>query len=513
VAFNSLEKSWAYRQDQLPSTHPIMANIRDLEDVEVNFDGITYAKGASVLRQMVAWVGQDAFFEGVAEYMRKHHHANATLSDLLRELEAASGRDLSAWSDVWLQRAGVTTLRPEIEEDDHGSIVAFSVSQEVPDQWPTQRPHRIGIGGYDVKLDSDGVAVLERTTFVETDIDGASTAIPEFLGKSRPALILVNDDDLAYAKVRLDEQSLATAVEHLSGFQDPLPRSMVLAAAWDMTRDGETPASQFIDLVLRNIGAETESTVTLMLLRQLATALSLYVHPDAAEQTTRRAAAELWSLALAADPGSDNQLQFLRAFASLTNGDEEMDTIAALLDDKLHLEGLSIDTDLAWDLLTSLVAGGRAEDIAIELQLTKDATASGERRAAYARAAIPTAAAKRATWGALVNAPAGQDLPNALQEQATGGFGHVHDWRLLEPYVDEYFGMLRRIYDEKTNEMATNLIERLYPVELAGRVADLQDKADAWLAANEDAHDALKRLVIEGRDGVRRALQAQAKDS
>ena len=513
VAFNSLEKSWAYRQDQLPSTHPIMANIRDLEDVEVNFDGITYAKGASVLRQMVAWVGQDAFFEGVAEYMRKHHHANATLADLLRELEEASGRDLSAWSDVWLQKAGVTTLRPIIEEDSNGNATVFAVAQEVPDAWPTQRPHRIGVGGYDVVMGEDGSTTLERTFFVETDIDGARTDIPEFVGKSRPALILINDGDLAYAKVRLDEQSLATAVEHLSGFQDPLPRSMVLAAAWDMTRDGETPARQFVDLVLKNVGAETQSTVALMLLRQLDTALSLYVHPDAAEETSRRACAELWKLTLAAEPGSDNQLQFLRSFASLATTGEELDTVEALLDDKLHLEGLAIDTDLAWDLLTSLAAGGRAEAIAIELQLSKDATASGERRAAYARAAIPTAAAKRAAWDALVNAPEGGDLPNAIQEQATGGFGHVHDWHLLEPYVDEYFGMLRRVYSEKTNEMATNLIERLYPVELAGRVPELQHKADAWLAENEDAHDALKRLVIEGRDGVRRALEAQSKDS
>ena len=353
---------------------------------------------------------------------------------------------------------------------------------------------------------------LTRTFSVETDIDGELTEIPELVGKPRPALLLVNDDDLAYAKVRLDEASLATAVEHVSTLPS-MPRSMVLAAAWDMTRDGEMPARQFIDLVLNNIGAEQESTLTLMLLRQLQTALAAYVSPAAADAASEQAADALWALTLAAEAGSDNQLQFLRAFAALASTDAQLDNVQALVDDKLHLDGLPVDTDLAWDLLISLAAGNRAGEVAIELQLTKDATASGQRRAAHARAAIPTTESKRAAWDALVNAADGKDLPNAIQSETTAGFGHVHDVALIAPYVDDYFGMLRRIYKDKTNEMAANLIEGLYPSEQAGRVADLQDKADAWLAANEDAHDALKRLVIEGRDNVRRALVAQAADA
>ncbi|MDN4483101.1 aminopeptidase N [Demequina lignilytica] len=510
VTFNVLEKSWALRQDQLPSTHPIMADIKDLEDVEVNFDGITYAKGASVLRQLVAWVGQDEFFAGVAEYMRKHHHANATLNDLLVELEKASGRDLSGWSDVWLQKAGVTTLRPEIETDDAGIITSFAVLQEVPAEWPTQRPHRLGIGGYDLTVNDDGDEVLERVLSVEVDIDGERTEIPALVGKPRPALLLVNDGDLAYAKVRLDEASLATAVEQVSKFTDPLARSMVLASAWDMTRDAEMPARQYVELVLKNIGAETESTTVLVLLRQLATTLSLYVHPTVSDATQSDAAREVWTLMLAAAPGSDSQLQFLKAFASLANTEPMYDTVQAVIDGKIAINGLELDTDLTWDLLTSLVAGGRASEFAIEVQLTKDATASGQRRAAHARAAIATPEAKRAAFDALVNAEV--DLPNALQYGTIAGFNHAHDAALLAPFVDEYFAALRRIYAEKTNEIAANLIEGLYPVQLAGRVPDLQDKAFAWLEANADAHDALRRLVVEGKDGVRRALMAQAAD-
>ena len=510
VTFNALEKSWAYRQDQLPSTHPIMADIKDLEDVEVNFDGITYAKGASVLRQLVAWVGQDEFFTGVAEYFRKHHHANATLADLLAELEKASGRDLSGWSDVWLEKAGVTTLRPEIAVDDAGVITSFAVLQEVPEEWPTQRPHRLAIGGYDVVVGESGDEVLERVLHVEVDVDGERTEIPALVGKQRPALILVNDGDLAYAKVRLDEASLAAAVENVSKFTDPLARSMVLAAAWDMARDAEMPARQYVDLVLRNIGGEDQSTTVLVLLRQLATTLSLYVHPSVAERVQSEAAREIWQLMLAADSGSDNQLQFIKAFASLANTEPMYDTVQAVIDGKLQIDGLELDADLTWDLLNALVAGGRAGDFAIELQLSKDATASGQRRGAHARAAIATPEAKRAAFDALINAE--KDLPNALQYETIAGFNHAHDLSLIEPFVDEYFGALRRIYSTKTNEIAANLIEGLYPVRLAGRVPDLQDKAFAWLEANPDAHDALKRLVSEGRDGVRRALKAQAAD-
>ncbi|WP_062069210.1 aminopeptidase N [Demequina sediminicola] len=511
VTFNSLEKTWAARQDQLPSTHPIMADIADLEDVEVNFDGITYAKGASVLRQLAAWVGEDEFFAGVAEYFRKHHHSNTTLNDLLVELEKTSGRDLAGWSEVWLQKAGITTLRPEIETDSHDDIAQFVVRQEVPEAWPTQRPHRLGIGGYDVVVNDAGKATLERTQYVEVDIDGERTEIPELAGNHRSALFLINDGDLAYAKVRLDPQSLATAVEHVGSFVDPLARSMVLTAAWDMTRDGEMPARQFIDLVLGNIGSETESTTVMVLLRQLATTVGLYVHPDHAEEAAQKVAEGLWRLAIEAPAGSDSQLQFLRAFASHASDDVHLDNLQGLIDGKLSFDGLELDTDLTWDLLTGLVAGGRCGEMAIEVQLTKDATASGHRRAAQARASIATPEGKRAAWDSLVNAE--EDMPNALQFSATAGFGHVHDTDLLLPFVDEYFASVRRIYDTKTNEMATTLIEGLYPVELAGRVTDLQDKADAWLESNADAHSALKRLIIEGRDSVRRALENQARDA
>lgn len=514
TTFSSLEKSWAYRQDQLPSTHPIAADIRDLEDVEVNFDGITYAKGASVLRQLVAWVGQDEFFAGVRAYFAKHAWGNTELRDLMTELEATSGRELSTWSSLWLEQAGVTLLRPAIEsavgDDGVERLTALAIVQEVPETHPVQRPHRAVVSGYDVVTGEDGTTRLDRTSRVELDVDGARTEVPALVGERRPDLLLVNDEDLAYAKVRLDERSMATAIAHLGSFTASLPRTLVWAAAWDATRDGETPARDFVDLVLGNIAHETDSTVVLVLLRQLATAVDLYVAPEHRDAVATATADGLWELAQEAPAGSDTQLQLVKAFAGHAATGAQLDAVSALLDGTRTLDGLSIDTDLRWELVASLAAGGRAGEPEIAAQLEADATATGQRAAAAARAALPTADAKAAAWEAVVEQ---DDLPNALQSATIGGFGRVHDRTLLRPYVEPYFAVLERVWADKTNEMAQNIVVGLYPTDLADdTTVDVPGATDAWLAAHPDAAPALRRLVVEARDGVRRTLAAQEAD-
>ncbi|WP_028047135.1 aminopeptidase N [Cellulomonas sp. URHE0023] len=507
TTFSSLEKNWAYRQDQLPSTHPIVADMRDLEDVEVNFDGITYAKGASVLKQLVAWVGQDEFFAGVRAYFAKHAWGNTELRDLLTELETTSGRDLSAWSARWLEKAGVTLLRPEITVDDAGVITSFAVLQEVPDEYPIQRPHRLAVGGYDLDATTGR---LVRTVHVELDVDGPRTEVPALAGVHRPALILVNDDDLAYAKIRLDPQSLATAIEHLSAFDDSLPRTLVWTAAWDATRDAESPAGAFVDLVLHNLAHETDSSVLLVLLRQLGTTLDLYVAPERRATSDVAAADALLALARGAEAGSDTQLQLVKAFAGRAATQAQLDAVRDLLDGHTALEGLSIDTDLRWELLASLVTGGRAGEVDIAAQVAADPTATGQRAAAAARAAIPTAESKEAAWTAVVD---GEGLPNAIQAATIAGFGRVHDVGLLLPFVTRYFEVLEQVWESKTSEMAQNIVVGLYPSDLAGDTrVDVLGLTDEWLAGHPDASAALRRLVLEARDGVRRALAAQEVD-
>jgi aminopeptidase N len=506
TTFSSLEKSWAYRQDQLPSTHPIVADIRDLQDVEVNFDGITYAKGASVLKQLVAWVGRDQFFEGVRQYFRKHAWGNTELTDLLTELEATSGRDLRSWSRLWLEQAGVTTLRPVLTVDEAGRITSCAIEQEVPAEHPVQRPHRLAVGCYDLVQTGAGPR-LERVARVELDVDGPSTPVPQLVGRRRPGRLRVNDDDLAYAKIRLDELSLATAIAHLDAFDDSLPRTLVWAAAWDMTRDAEMPARDFVDLVLSNIAAETDSSVVLVLLRQLSTAVKLYVAPEHRDEVAAQAADRLRELAAAASGGGDLQLQLVKAFAAQAVTAGQLDRVAELLAGSATLPGLQVDTDLRWDLLTSLAAGGRAGEAEIDAELERDDTAAGRRAAAAARAARPDPQAKRQAWASVVDS---DELPNAVQAAVIAGFGRVHDVELLEPFVEPYFAALRRVWESRTNEMAQQIVVGLYPTLLA--TPETLRRTDAWLQELDGDLPALHRLVLESRDGVARALRAQECD-
>ncbi|MDM7989528.1 aminopeptidase N [Arthrobacter sp. zg-Y877] len=503
TTFASLEKAWAYRQDQLPTTHPIVAEIRDLEDVQVNFDGITYAKGASVLKQLVAWVGQDKFMAGVREYFGKHAWHNTELADLLSELEAASGRDLKEWSAQWLETAGVNTLRPEIESDADGTITSFAVLQSAIEEYPTLRPHRLAIGFYNP--DEDGR--LQRTHRVELDVDGGRTEVPDLAGQPRPALVLLNDDDLAYAKIRLDEASQHTATRNLRNIADSLPRTLVWASAWDAARDAEIPARNYVELVLQNIASESDSTVVQVLLRQLATTLAFYVSPADREPMMVAAADSLWELASAAEPGSDSQLQFVKAFAAHASSGAQLDTLAALFAGSQSLEGLSIDADLRWELLTGLVAGGRmgAEDIDAELE--RDATATGALAGAMARAALPTAEAKAAAWEAIVER---SDMPNAAQRSAIAGFMRVHDAQLLEPYADKYFASIRDVWASRTHEIAQQIAVGLYPSRLTRR--ETVEATDSFLADLGADSPSLRRLILENRDGVVRALKAQDAD-
>jgi aminopeptidase N len=503
TTFNAMEKTWAYRQDQLPSTHPVVAEINDLEDVQVNFDGITYAKGGSVLKQLAAWVGTEAFFAGVGAYFRKHAFSNTELSDLLVELERTSGRDLSGWSKKWLETAGVNTLSPVIDESGDGTISRFAITQTAPADYPTIRPHRLGIGFYDLR---DGA--LTRTRGLELDVDGDLTEVPQLKGVRRPDLVLLNDKDLAYAKIRLDDRSLATAIDHLADIADPLARSLVWGAAWDQTRDAESAASDYVDLVLRNIGRETESTTIRTTLAQLQLAANSYVVPDSRDATRARVADGLWTLAQGAEAGSDAQLQFVTAFASAASTPEHWDIVRRVREGAIVLDGLTIDTDLSWQLLVSLASGGVLDEAAIDEALAADNTAKGGEFAAQARAAIPTAEAKAAAWASLVDE---DTLPNTIVRSASAGFVHPAGRHLLGDYTDRYFDMLLPIWESRTYKIAEYLCDLLYPAPLAN--AALRDATRAWLGAHPDAPAALRRIVVENLAGVERALAAQARDA
>ncbi|WP_405555715.1 aminopeptidase N [Streptomyces sp. NBC_01171] len=509
TTFANSMKTWAYRQDQLPSTHPIMAEIRDLDDVLVNFDGITYAKGASVLKQLVAYVGEDEFFRGVQAYFKRHAFGNTRLSDLLGALEETSGRDLKTWSKAWLETAGINILRPELETDADGVITSFAVRQEAPalpvgaKGEPTLRPHRIAIGLYDL----DDAGKLVRVKRVELDVDGELTAVPELTGVRRPAVILLNDDDLSYAKVRLDEESLAVVTEHLGDFAESLPRALSWASAWDMTRDGELATRDYLSLVLSGIGKESDIGVVQSLHRQAKLAIDLYADPAARETLLTRWTEATLAHLRTAEPGSDHQLAWARAFAATARTPEQLDLLEALLDGSRTVEGLAVDTELRWAFVERLAAVGRFDEAEIAAEYERDRTAAGERHAATARAARPTAEAKAEAWASVVES---DKLPNAVQEAVIIGFVQTDQRDLLAPYTDRYFDSVKSAWDSRSHEMAQQIAVGLYPSVQVSE--ETLRKTDAWLTATEPT-PALRRLVSESRAGVERALKAQRADA
>lgn len=502
TTFQAMEKSWAYRQDQLPSTHPIVATIRDIEDVQVNFDGITYAKGGSVLKQLVAWVGEEAFFAGVHNYFMKHQWSNATLADLLEELEDASGRNLNAWSSLWLETAGVNTLVPEVSVDGNSMITQMDIVQSAPADWPTLRPHRLAVGFYS----EDSSGELVRVWRGELDIDGERTSVAEALGMKRPDLILINDDDLAYAKIRLDSHSRATAITKLSQIRNPLARALVWGSLWDSTRDAEIPPSEFVELVLGNIGQETESTTVRTALGQLSLVVRNYVAPERRKSALEDAADRIWALANAAEAGSDSQFQLVKAFASLASTAEHARTLSALRDNTLSLDGLTIDTDLSWELLAGLALAGAATSADIDQALEADNTSNGQQAAARARALLPTLADKQAVFDQLVGS---DETPNAIVRALTLGFDVANDPSVMEPFIERYFSVIEALWATRTYKIAEYLAEGLYPGSVVSE--ELVTATKSWLA-KDGLPPALRRIVEENLAGVERALRVQAKD-
>ncbi|MGV9880867.1 aminopeptidase N [Streptomyces sp. NPDC003006] len=510
TTFANSMKTWAYRQDQLPSTHPIMADIRDLDDVLVNFDGITYAKGASVLKQLVAYVGMDEFFRGVQAYFKRHAFGNTRLSDLLGALEETSGRDLRTWSKKWLETAGINVLRPVVDVDTRGVITSFAVKQEAPalpagaKGEPTLRPHRIAIGLYDV---DEASGKLVRTERVELDVDGELTAVDALVGKARPAVILLNDDDLSYAKVRLDSESLAFVTDHIGDFEASLPRALCWASAWDMTRDAELPTRDYLSLVLSGIGKESDIGVVQSLHRQVKLALDLYAAPAGREAALARWTEAALAHLRSAVPGSDHQLAWARAFAATARTDAELSLLERLLDGTESIDGLAVDTELRWAFVSRLAATGRLDEAGIAAELERDKTAAGERHAASARAARPTEEAKAEAWASVVES---DSLPNAIQEAVIGGFVQTDQRELLAPYAEKFFAAVKEAWDSRSHEMAQQIAIGLYPTLQVSQ--STLDATDTWLASANPS-SALRRLITESRAGVERALRARAVDA
>ncbi len=505
AGFTNGFKTWAFRQDQLPSTHPIAADIVDLEAVEENFDGITYAKGASVLQQLVAFVGRPGFLAGARAYFAQHAYRNTTLADLLAALEQTSDRDLSHWSAEWLETTGVNTLRPVVETAADGTITAFAVQQTATASAPTLRSHRIAIGLYD----RGGDGLLRRTERTETDVTGASTPVPQLVGRTRPALILVNDDDLTYAKLRLDPYSLATVRSGLAEISSPLARAVCWAAAWDMCRDAELAAADYVELVLSAVATESDHTAVRSTLQQGLQAARHYTPRARRPAVLLRWQQGVGDLLAAAAAGSDHQLALAKAFPMAAEDEAAADRLQGWLEDRDVPEGLAIDPELRWSVVVALARLGRLDANAIAAEEERDKTITGAQQAVAARAARPTAPAKAEAWDLAVHS---DSVPNGKHQAACLAFWQRGQADVLEPYAEAYLTAAADIsanrggWQGRGHALRSNVLRYLFPVP-----EDLQPflvRLDAWLA-EQDLSESVHRTITECRDNALRALRCQ----
>lgn len=497
-------KLWGYREDQMSGTHPISTDMVDLDTVEVNFDGISYAKGASTLRQLVAFVGEEDFLAGVSAYLKKHAWGNTELKDLLTELEAASGRDLSKFTDSWLKTSGVNLLKPEIELNADGTYKSVAVLQFPPQEpaglAPELRKHRIAIGLYNKTTEG-----LVRVQQVELDVEGKRTEVADLVGVKQPDLLLLNDDDLTFAKIRLDERSLKTAVESLGTVPDSLARALLMSAAWDMTRDAEMGTTDFVNLIERALPLETFIPIIQRVLVQTRTAGQLYSNPANREKNMLKLSEAFLNWMRTLPAGSDAQFASAKNFIAIARTEEQLKVLEGLLDGSVSIEGIKVDADFRWMLITRLAAKGRLGEAEIAKEEASDETSAGKRNAATARAVIPTKENKKRVWDSLLN----DDLSNEILGATVGGFLDMDNLDLSVDYIKPYFEMLPKLWESRSNEIAQTLTNGLFPAIHISQ--STVDAANEFLKKDEVPYGC-KRLVGEGRDGLVRALAAQAAD-
>ncbi len=505
TTFHAHEKTWAYQQDQQPDTHPIVADMADLHIVETATDGITYAKGGSALKQLVAFVGRDAFREALRAYFRIHSWGNTTMADFLVELERASGRDLTDWSQRWLRTSAPNTLAIELATDDAGVITAATMVQTAPAEHPTLRPHRLGIGCYDLV---DGR--LARRHVVEVDIDGPATALPELVGVARPDLLLLNDEDLTYARIRLDDRSLATVLAHPEAL-DSLPRSLVLGSLWESVRDGILAPSIFADFLLRCVPVEdhpvvlrTMLTETKQTMSMLLATLRWFLPADVRAAWRERAVAVISAALDAAAPGSDKQQRLAVAYAGLAHLPADTDRVLGILDGRGVPEGLQVHQDLRWSLLAGLSSSGAVDAARLDAEVRRDPSAVGADYALLCRAALPDPAAKAAAWSAAVDQGG---LSNSAMEFVGKGMRRVENLSLLEPYVQRYHDAIPVMGARYAFAIAEKFVKYFYPLDLAS--AQLRDTTRQWLADHPDLHSGLVRLIHDELGAVEFAVVAQ----
>lgn len=514
TTFAARRKAWAYVADQRPTTHPIVADITDLQAADQNFDGITYAKGASVLKQLAAFVGAEAFRDAARSYFRKHEYSNTSLEDFLSALEEASGRDMGAWAEAWLRTSGVPKLRVEIDVDGQGMVRSAALAQGGKDPITARtitRPHVLSVAGY--RLDKGRLA---REHVERIELTGARKDLEFLVGKPVPDLLLPNDGDETYAIIEFDERSQTTLLQHLGTLTDSLPRATCWASLWDAVRGSRLAAQDYMNALLTHASTVRDAGVFAVLMDQLLTCLNHYLAPELREAARRQSAEVLTAWLGELADGSDNQTTTARALARLARSGAAAEVIDEFLAPEPNRYGVKVDEQLLW-LSWEAVAANRgldeADRVRMRSALDANPTSVAQNALRTALAARPESDVKEQAFAQVLEARDQEgELSNDALSAIAEGFA-MGSRELLAGFEERYWPQISDIFSSKSMEFSTRIIRGLFP-----RSQDLAEEpaknpalmsVTSWLEQNPQAPHALRRLLLEERSDLERALNAQ----
>ena len=525
VSFASTRKAWAYLEDSRPATtHPIVAQVDDVEAARQAFDGITYAKGAAVLKQLVAHVGQDTFLKAAGLLFERRAYGNASLDDFLRVLSQVSGRDMHDWARAWLHTAGPSVITDELAVQE-GRLVSLTLRQEGTDPVTGQsvlRPHTLVVGLY--SFDGDGALV--RTHRLPVALETERVDVAEAVGLPAPDLVVVNDEDLTYAVVRPDDASLACLTTSLSSLRDPMARSLAWSMLHNLVRDAVIDAALFVQSVLAHADDDTEPSTLTALLNQALRVACRYADPhmrrallerlladDSTESSKEKEPAVLhggWGRLRAAAPGSDAQIVRARAWLEAAGqarllGEARSTQMAARVREILSgaLPGLELDADMRWRAMTALARLDAVSTDELDAERKGDPTASGITHHLRASTSMPRQDLKAEVFDRLLTETA---LSNEHIDALVAGFGVDAHRDLTAAFTSRYLQELQGLWSGHGQEIATRLVVGLFPA--CGDESDAQSVED-WLAKHPEAPSALRRLILKSLDDLRRALTAR----
>jgi len=496
------DKAWGYRADGLPTSHPVSADAPDSEAALLNFDGISYQKGAGIIKQLVAWIGDAPFRDGLRSYIERHAWGNTTLADLLGYLERASGRQLGPWADAWLRTAGIAGLRPTVEIGPDGRYTAAAVEQVAPAEHPTLRSHRIAIGLFDAVGER-----LVRRGRLEVDVSGARTEVPELVGAAAPDVLLLNDEDLTWAKVRLDDRTLSSIrAGAIPRIDDALARALLWMSILDMNRDAELASGEALSIIIDGLEGEPEMGNLAAILMGARAAIDAYGRPEWREARLRRLSRRLAGLLGSAAPGSDGQQAFARALATVAIEPVDLDRLLGWLAGHGVPDGLPVGPDLRWSIVARLATLGRIDRAAIEAEAARDQTTAGSQGAAAAMASLPDLAIKQDIWQRLVR-PDG--TPGGIRFAIARAFWRPEQVDLCRPFLEQFLRDVRALLAGPSSAVGLSLGIYGFPKSLVtpGSIARLEAEL-----AQPDLDPTFRRIVVEGHADVTRAARARAID-